>query len=130
MIIYSINNCTCKASVQPEERFKFGVEEVFFRRWIMDMFMKGVFNPILQVFISGVIFGLVHASWTLLSKHNFKATLPAILATSILGIFLAIIYLAGERNLGPCIFAHVLINIIIEPWLMLSSVSGKWRYDD
>ena len=66
------------------------VEEVFFRRWIMDMFMKGR-NPILQVIISGVAFGLVHASWTLLAKRNFKATLPAILSTSILGIFLAII---------------------------------------
>jgi hypothetical protein len=103
------------------------VEEVFFRRWTMDMFMKGGFNPILQVIISGVAFGLVHASWTFLAKRDFKATLPAILSTSILGIFLAIIYLAGGRNLGPCIFAHVLINIVIEPWLMLSAVSGKWR---
>jgi len=103
------------------------VEEVFFRRWIMDTLMKGGFSPVLQVIISGVAFGLVHASWTLLAKRNFKATLPAILATSILGIFLAIIYLAGGRNLGPCIFAHLLINIVIEPWLMLSAVSGKWR---
>jgi membrane protease YdiL (CAAX protease family) len=103
------------------------VEEVFFRRWIMDMFMKGGFNPILQVIISGVAFGLVHASWTLLAKHNFKATLPAIFSTTVLGIVLAIIYLAGGRNLGPCIFAHILINIVIEPWLMLSAVSGKWR---
>ena len=103
------------------------VEEVFFRRWIMDMFMKGGFNPILQVIISGVAFGLVHISWTLLAKRDFKATLPAIISTLILGIFLAIIYLAGGRNLGPCIFAHVLINIVIEPWLMLSAVSGKWR---
>jgi len=103
------------------------VEEVFFRRWTMDMFMKGGFNPILQVIVSSVAFGLAHASWTLLAKRNFKVTLPAIISTSILGIFLAIIYLAGGRNLGPCIFAHVLINIVIEPWLMLSAVSGKWR---
>jgi membrane protease YdiL (CAAX protease family) len=103
------------------------VEEVFFRRWIMDMFMKGGFNPILQVIISGVAFGLAHTSWTLLAKRDFKVTLPAIISTSILGIFLAIIYLAGGRNLGPCIFTHVLINIVIEPWLMLSAVSGKWR---
>jgi membrane protease YdiL (CAAX protease family) len=103
------------------------VEEVFFRRWTMDMFMKGGFNPILQVIISGVAFGLAHTSWTLFAKRDFKATLPAILSTSILGIFLAIIYLAGGRNLGPCIFAHGLINIVIEPWLMLSAVSGKWR---
>ena len=103
------------------------VEEVFFRRWTMDMFMKGGFNPILQVIISGVAFGLAHTSWTLLAKRDFKVTLPAIISTSILGIVLAIIYIAGGRNLGPCIFAHVLINIVIEPWLMLSAVSGKWR---
>jgi uncharacterized protein len=103
------------------------VEEVFFRRWIMDHFMSGGFAPILQVVISGVAFGLAHTSWTLLTKRGIKVTLPAIISTSILGIFLAIIYLVGGRNLGPCIFAHVLINIVIEPWLMLSAVSGKWR---
>lgn len=103
------------------------VEEVFFRRWIMDMFMSGGFNPILQVIISGIAFGLAHTSWTLLAKRNFKVTFPTIISTSILGIFLAIVYLTGGRNLGPCIFAHALINIVIEPWLMLSAVSGKWR---
>jgi uncharacterized protein len=103
------------------------VEEVFFRRWIMDMLMSGGFASSIQVVISGVAFGLAHTSWTLLAKRDFKATLPAILSTSILGIFLAIIYLTSGRNLGPCIFAHVLINIVIEPWLMLSAVSGKWR---
>jgi len=103
------------------------VEEVFFRRWIMDMLMLRGFASIIQVVISGVAFGLAHTSWTLLAKRDFKATLPAIISTSILGIFLAIIYLAGGRNLGPCIFAHVLINIVIESWLILSAVSGKWR---
>ena len=103
------------------------VEEVFFRRWIMDMLMSGGVAPILQVIISGVAFGLAHTSWTLLAKRDFKVKIPAILSTSTLGIFLAIIYLAGGRNLGPCIFAHVLINTVIEPWLMLSAVSGKWR---
>jgi hypothetical protein len=103
------------------------VEEVFFRRWIMDHFMSGGFAPIPQVIISGIAFGMAHTSWTLLAKRDFKVTLPgAILSTSVLGIFLAIIYLVGGRNLGPCIFAHVLINIVVEPWLMLSAVSGKW----
>ena len=103
------------------------VEEIFFRRWTMDMLMSRDVGTILQAVISGVAFGLAHTSWTLLAKRDFKVTLPAILSTSILGIFLAIVYLAGGRNLGPCIFAHVLINIVIEPWLMLSAVSGKWR---
>ena len=41
------------------------VEEVFFRRWIMDMLMSGGVAPILQVIISGVAFGLAHSSWIL-----------------------------------------------------------------
>jgi len=102
------------------------VEEVFFRRWIMDMLMAGGVTPILQVIISGVAFGIAHSSW-MLARGDFKFTFPAIFSTTILGILLAIIYLVGGRNLGPCIFAHASINIIIEPWLMLSSISGKWR---
>jgi hypothetical protein len=102
------------------------VEEVFFRRWIMDMLMSRGVAPIFQVLSSGIVFGLAHSSW-LLIKRDFKFAIPAILSTSVLGILLAIIYLVGGRNLGPCIYAHVIINIIIEPWLMLSEVSGKWR---
>ena len=102
------------------------VEEVFFRRWLMDMLLAGNLTPILQVIISGVAFGLAHSCW-MLARGDFKFTLPAIFSTSVLGILLAIIYLIGGRNLGPCIYAHVLINIIIEPWLMLSSISGNWR---
>jgi hypothetical protein len=102
------------------------VEEVFFRRWTMDMLMSRGVAPILQVIISGVVFGLAHYSW-ILARGDFKFAIPAILSTSVLGTLLAIIYLVGGRNLGPCIFAHAIINLIIEPWLMLSSVSGKWR---
>lgn len=103
------------------------VEEVFFRRWLMDMLMSRGTSPILQVIISGFAFGLAHTIW-ILAKGDLKFTFPAILSTSVLGLLLAIIYLVGERNLGPCIYAHVLINSVIEPWLMLSSVSGKWRH--
>jgi hypothetical protein len=102
------------------------VEEVFFRRWVMDMLMSAGLASIVQVTISGVTFGLAHTSW-MLAKRDFKFALPAILSTSVLGIFLAIIYLVGGRNLGPCILAHAAINIVIEPWMMLSAVSGKWR---
>jgi uncharacterized protein len=105
------------------------VEEVFFRRWLMDMLMARGVTPIFQVIISGIVFGLAHTAW-ILFRGDIKFTFPAILSTSVLGFLLAIIYLMGGRNLGPCIFAHVLINIIIEPWLMLSSVSGKWRSTD
>jgi len=102
------------------------VEEVFFRRWIMDRLMAGGTALALQVIISGMAFGLAHASW-LVAKRDLRFAAPAILSTSVLGVLLAFIYLVGGRNLGPCILAHVGINLIIEPWLMLSAVSGKRR---
>jgi uncharacterized protein len=102
------------------------VEEVFFRRWTMDVLMSRGVAPTLQVIISGIVFGLAHTSW-ILARGDFKFTLPAIFSTSFLGILLAVTYLVGGRNLGPCIYAHAIINLIVEPWLMLSSVSGKWR---
>ena len=59
-------------------------------------------------------------------QSALQATLPAIISTSILGIFLAIVYLVGGRNLGPCIFADVLINIVIDRGLccLQSQASG------
>ena len=102
------------------------VEEAIFRRWLMDSLMHGGVGPAVQIVSSGVVFGLAHAAW-LLAKREFKFALPAMFSTAVLGTLLAAIYLLGGRNLGPCIFAHVLINIVIEPWLLLSSVSGKWK---
>jgi membrane protease YdiL (CAAX protease family) len=103
------------------------VEEVFFRRWGMDMLMSRGFGSVPQVVISGIAFGLAHSGWALFTKRGLAFSLPAVGATSVLGVLLAVIYLAGGRNLGPCIAAHVAINLVIEPWLMLSAVSGKRR---
>ena len=102
------------------------VEEAVFRRWLMDYLMYAGVGSVIQVASSGVIFGLAHTSW-LLAKGELRFAFPAILSTAVLGALLATIYLLGGRNLGPCIFAHVLINIVIEPWLLLSSLSGKWK---
>jgi uncharacterized protein len=101
------------------------VEEVFFRRWGMDMLLPRGFGSVPQVVISGIAFGLAHSGWALFAKRSLKFSLPAVLSTSMLGVLLAVVYLVGGRNLGPCISAHVAINIVIEPWLMLSAVSGK-----
>jgi membrane protease YdiL (CAAX protease family) len=102
------------------------LEEVIFRRWLMDFTMSLGYSAIIQIALSGIIFGLAHSLWFLF-KREIRFAIPAVLSTSALGVGLAAIYVIGGRNLGPCIVAHVLINLIIEPWLMLSSVSGGWR---
>jgi hypothetical protein len=95
----------------------------------MDILMSRGVEAILQVIISGIAFGLAHTAW-ILFKGEIKFTFSAFLSTSLLGIFLAIIYLVGGCNLDPCIFSHVLINTIIEPWFIVSSVSRNKTPDN
>lgn len=34
-------------------------------------------------------------------------------------------YLLGDRNVFPVIIAHIAINLVIEPWLLLSSINKQ-----
>jgi membrane protease YdiL (CAAX protease family) len=102
------------------------LEEIVFRRWLMDFAMNLGYGVAIQMILSGLIFGLAHSLWFLF-KSEIRFAIPAMLSTSVLGFGLALVYVTGDRNIGPCIAAHVLINLVIEPWLMLSSVSGEWK---
>jgi hypothetical protein len=42
-----------------------------------------------------------------------------------LGAALAVVYLASGRNVAPCIAAHLLINALVEPGLVLAAVRGE-----
>jgi hypothetical protein len=43
-----------------------------------------------------------------------------------MGVGLALVYLAADRNLAPCIVAHFIITGAIEPGLMIAAVTGQW----
>jgi membrane protease YdiL (CAAX protease family) len=102
------------------------IEEVVFRRWLMDLLMKLGYGDIIQIIVSGLSFGLIHISWGLFSKEK-RFLKGAFIATMFLGFGLAIVYLVGNRNIGPCIISHSIINMIIEPWLMLAAISKTWK---
>ena len=102
------------------------LEEVVFRRWLMDLLMGFGYGFVIQIIISGVAFGSVHIIWGLFGKEK-QFLIGSFLSTTFLGFALAIIYLISDRNIGPCIVSHSLINIIIEPWLLLSAISKTWR---
>jgi hypothetical protein len=103
------------------------LEEVFFRRWIMnylqDRHHAGV---MLQIIGSGLAFGLAHGVWGLMGK-SVRAAIGATVATGILGIGLAIVFVASGRNLAPCIVSHFLINLLIEPGLVLAATRGEMQ---
>jgi uncharacterized protein len=100
------------------------LEEVVFRRWLMDLLLGLGVGFVFQIIISGVAFGLGHMMWGLFGKDR-QFSKGALLATTVFGFSLAIVYLIGNRNVGPCIISHSMINIILEPWLMLAAVSKR-----
>jgi membrane protease YdiL (CAAX protease family) len=100
------------------------LEEVVFRKWVMDWAEAQGAGAILQVMASGFSFGAVHAVWGLMGKSP-RAALGAMIATGVLGILLGIVYLLGGRSLAPCIAAHFLINVLIEPGLVLAASRGE-----
>lgn len=102
------------------------VEEILFRQVLMDWLMSLDYSFMIQLITSVLVFGLAHAVWVLL-RGEFKIALPVILSTTVLGGLLAILYLIADRNILAPIVAHILINLFIEPWLMLSAVAGDWN---
>jgi uncharacterized protein len=103
-------------------------EELFFRKMLMDWVARDGGGALVQIAASAAIFGAAHAMWGLFGKQ-WRVALGAALATGVLGAMLAGVYLLGGRQLAPCVWSHMLINLAIEPWLVMAAVSagrGGW----
>ena len=100
------------------------LEEVMFRKWIMDYFLGRGFDGEIQIAASAIAFGLLHGVWGLMGR-SIRAALGATVVTGLLGAALAVVYLASGRSLAPCIAAHFLINALVEPGLVLAAVRGE-----
>jgi membrane protease YdiL (CAAX protease family) len=101
-------------------------EEAFFRKYLMDVAAAHGIGVLLQILSSAVIFGAVHAIWGIFGGQ-WRAALAVMVVTTLLGAALAVVYLAGDRCIGACVFAHVLINLLLEPWLIVTSATQSWR---
>jgi uncharacterized protein len=100
-------------------------EEFFFRAFLMNLAQRDGWSSLGQVLFSAVSFGLAHGVWGLFGR-SLRVAVGAAVATGLLGAALAYVYLVGGRSVAPCAFAHVLINLVIEPWLILSAAANKW----
>ena len=90
----------------------------FFRQSLMNAF---VHNPlVVQVTVSALAFGLAHAFWAI--RGGWRAFAGAVGSTALLGAALAIVFVASGRIVLPCVVAHFLINVILEPWLVYAYV--------
>ncbi|HXL98673.1 MAG TPA: CPBP family intramembrane glutamic endopeptidase [Rhizomicrobium sp.] len=100
-------------------------EEAFFRKVMMDIAMRDGASIALQIALSALGFGAVHAIWGLLGG-NWRGAMAAMLATGGLGAALAFVYVVGGRSLAPCVAAHIAINLLIEPWLLITAATNGW----
>ncbi len=112
-----------KLAVIPMAAISGIVEEVYFRRVTMETIARRGGGLLLQIVAAAVIFGLLHMVWAL--AGSVRAGIQATLATTLLGWAMALVYLAGGRSVAPCIAAHALINLVLEPWLFLSA-ARRW----
>ena len=95
-------------------------EETVYRAFIVGTLSKAKFHIHAQALISGALFGLVHFNWVLASTDaNLLMRLSPVLGTFALGYGLAIVYKFSGHRLWPCVAAHALINIVIEPAMAL-----------
>ncbi len=85
------------------------VEEIIFRGYLMTELRKRGRSDRRQILVSGLVFGLAHLSFSPIG----------VLYASTLGIFLGWLYVAGKRSLAAPILCHGIINIVLEPWLII-----------
>ncbi len=102
------------------------LEEIVFRRYVMDYVDRQGYGAVLQVLASGITFGAAHAVWGIMGR-SLGAALGAAIATFAMGVLLGIVYIASQRSLAACIVAHVLITGLIEPGLVLAALRGEFR---
>lgn len=96
------------------------VEEMFFRRVVMDGLASAGTSLLTQIVISAAIFAAVHSLWALFSK-SWRIVLPVVSSTTVLGVLLALVYVASDRVVFPAVLAHIAINLVIEPGLLYSA---------
>jgi hypothetical protein len=101
-------------------------EEAFFRKFLMDAGAAQGYGMATQIIGSALIFGAMHAVWGVFGG-KLRAAAAIMAVTSLLGALLAVVYVAAGRSIAPAIAAPVAINLILEPWLIMTSATGSWR---
>ncbi|HEX4859992.1 MAG TPA: CPBP family intramembrane glutamic endopeptidase [Rhizomicrobium sp.] len=100
-------------------------EETVFRGFLMSQARDGGAHWSIQIILSALLFGLAHVGWGGMSGHvQLGQAFGAATATAILGLMMAGTYVAGGRSLTPAIVAHGVIDVLVEPWLLLYAVTG------
>lgn len=102
-------------------------QETLFRGFVMTQARDAGAPVAAQILLSAGLFGLALArfGWAAMpGTADFWAFAATVAASAILGAVLALIYVAARRSLTPVIFAHAVIDMIVEPGMLLFAATG------
>ncbi len=99
------------------------VEEIYFRQVLMNALQSHGVGVLLQILASGIAFGAAHAVWG--AGGGWRVMRGAVVATTMLG--LAVLYVLSGRAIVTCIEAHVLVDLVLEPALIIFAVESATR---
>jgi hypothetical protein len=97
------------------------LEEIVLRRWPMDYLDAHGYGVAIQVLATGAVFGAAHLVWGLVCR-NTAGVIHAVVATTVLGAALGVVYVLAGRNLAPCVVAHFVITALIEPGMLIAAL--------
>ena len=100
------------------------LEETVFRRMLMNYLQTEGLGNLPQIVLSAAAFGISHGIWGLFGRSK-SAAFGATVATSALGLGLAIAYVDSARSVASAIVAHAMIDVFIEPGLILAALRGE-----
>lgn len=96
------------------------VEEVFFRGSLMNLLAHHHQHVVVQILASGIAFGIAHSFWGI--RGGLAAVYGAVRSTTLLGLALAVVFVIAGGIVFPCVVAHFVINLVLEPWLLYAYV--------
>ena len=92
-------------------------QEVLFRGYVLFRLARAGVNAIAQILISGSLFAAIHFGY---AGESAWETLTPLVGTFMLGCFYAWAVQSGRGSLKPVICCHMLIIVILQPWLALA----------
>ena len=93
-------------------------QEVLFRGYVLFRLARAGVPAIAQILISGSLFAAIHFGY---AGETAWAFLAPLLGTFMLGCFYATAVRSGGGSLKPVICCHMLIIVILQPWLALAN---------
>ena len=92
-------------------------QEVLFRGYVLFRLARAGVPAIAQILLSGSLFVAIHFGY---AGETAGAFLAPLVGTFMLGCFYAWAVQSGRGSLKPVIVCHILIIVILQPWLALA----------